>query len=470
MTTPLAAPRVLIIDDEEDLLRIYRLQLAQAGITDVHCFQSAAEALEMVTQNTVDLILLDLSLNGESGQDYLQHLKEKAPRIPVIIITGNQQIDTAVACMKAGAYNYLTKPVETTRLNTTVANALEWIGIQNENQQLKEGLLTGHPKNEKPFASIITHNTHMLNLLTYAEVVAGSPKPVLITGESGTGKELLARGIHQAGPRAEAPYVVVNVAGLDDTMFSDTLFGHIRGAYTDAQTTRSGLIEQAANGTLVLDEMGELSPCNQIKLLRLLQENEYYRLGSDQPQKVRARFIAITNRDLKQRVRDGAFRADLYYRLTTHQLIIPPLRARTDDIPLLITLFIKKAAATLRVPPPRVSNRLFMQLCNNTYPGNVRELETLLFDAVTRYHHKGTIPNSLLKNREVYEHCTCKHKVQKGCHHYALRQHLPTLQQAREQLINEALERTDGNQAAAARMLGVSPQAISKFLLKKHQP
>ncbi len=461
--------RILILDDEQDALNSCRLILHQAGFSQVVCCTSSAEAFSALKGDAPSLILLDLMLNQEFGLRLIPGFLEHFPDAPIVMITGNQEADMAVACMKAGAHDYLVKPLDADRLVTTVRQVHAWRHVLRENERLKQGLLTGQPNRRDAFSEIITTDARMMNLFAYVEIIADSPKPVLITGESGTGKELLARALHQAGVRADHPMITVNVAGLDDQVFSDTLFGHVRGAYTGAHDARPGLIEKAEEGTLLLDEIGDLAAESQIKLLRLLQEGEYRALGSDSPRICRARIVAMTNQNLEERVQQGLFRSDLYYRLRVHHVQLPPLRERPGDIPLLIRHFIRRAADTLKCPQASVEPEAQGWLLQQRYPGNARELEAMLFDAVTRYLST-PIPCSYFEQRYAsvsgvpHPARSAVFSSSSGAHDYSDWTVLPTFQQARQLLIEEALNRTGGNQSAAARMLGVTPQAMNKHL------
>jgi DNA-binding NtrC family response regulator len=314
----------------------------------------------------------------------------------------------------------------------------------------------------------------MFAIFRYIEAIAPSPQPVLITGETGTGKELIAQALHRLSARA-GEFVAVNVAGLDDTMFSDTLFGHTRGAFTGAERARDGLITSTAEGTLFLDEIGDLAVASQVKLLRLLQDGTFYPLGADRPRRSRARIICATNCDVAQSVSAGTFRKDLYYRLRTHHLPLPPLRARTGDLPLLVQHFVDKAAQVLGKTAPTVPLALYQLLNTYHFPGNVRELEGLLFDAVAR--HQGTIL-SLHSIKEAIGSTpsgleTAPPAELSPALTTCFPERLPTLKEAEaalsEALITEALRRAGGNQGVAAGLLGISRQALNKRL-RHHQP
>lgn len=322
--------------------------------------------------------------------------------------------------------------------------------------------------NDIAFADIVTKNKKMLALLEYIRDVAVTLQPVLITGETGVGKELFAKAIHKASGLA-GKFVAVNVAGLDDTMFSDTLFGHERGAFTGADKVRHGLVMQAADGTLLLDEIGDLNPASQIKLLRLLEEGEYLTLGSDRPQHADFRLLASTNQDLWYLQRINQFRKDLNFRLRTHHIDIPPLRERKDDIPLLVEHFLADAARSLNINKPTPPESLFTLLASYHFPGNVREMRSMIFDALSR--HKGG-PLSL----DVFQtyldqdwHKSSDNNIQPVATNGSLQfpEKLPTIKEMAAMLVDEAMRRAKGNQTMAAGLLGITQQALSKRLNKK---
>ena len=460
---------VLLIDDEAYILQSYRIVLRRAGLKGLFC-HSAHEALEIIQTRSPDIILLDLTLkDGISGQELLPILREKVPEAPVIIISGNQDIGLAVECMKRGAHDYLSKPIDGERLTTTILRTLEWRTATSENKQLKKALLQTKSHRDSFAEGIVTRDHHMLNLLAYADIVAQTPEPVLITGASGVGKEMFARAIHNMGS-GKRPWMAVNVTALDDDMFTDALFGHRRGAFTGAHQSRAGMLEKAAGGTLLLDEIGDLSMASQAKLLRLIQEKEYQPVGSDSVKRAECRIIVTTNRSLEERMNAGAFRSDLYYRLHVHHIHIPPLSERRNDIPLIAEHFVQKAAGILGVQAPALGDAVKRMLKNMDFPGNARQLEALIFDAVTRY--KDTpIPTELLTTlhrapaaARPTERTPMPHEQVTA---FSAFQILPTISQARLELIDEAVRRSGDNCSAAARMLGITPQALHKHLKKQ---
>ncbi len=464
MTTP-AYPRfpLLIVDDEEDVLQSYKTTLRFNRIDNFELCNDSCQVMGLLDRNTYSAMVLDLFMPHVTGQELLKGIREKHPEIMVIVVTGSNDVATAVECMKRGAYDYLVKPVDDSRLLTSLRNAIELSELRQENSALRAHMLAaGVVRQPELFASIVTVSESIRSIFSYIEAIAASPSPVLITGESGTGKELFARALHAASGRG-GKFVPVNVGGLDDTMFSDTLFGHRKGAFTGADAERGGLVEQAAGGTLFLDEIGALQTMSQIKLLRLLQEGEYYPLGSDSVKTAEASVIAATNENLDTRMRDGVFRNDLYYRLLTHHIHVPPLRERAGDIAVLAERFVHDAAAALGKASPAVPPKIIASLRQCRFPGNVRELQALVFDAVTR------CPGEELDD-SCFETYTRTHGCKPVDAGTDLSQPLevmmvggiPKLKDIEEYLIEKALEKAGNNQTIAAQMLGVSQSTLSR--------
>jgi two-component system, NtrC family, nitrogen regulation response regulator GlnG len=319
MTIPATSLPVLLVDDEPQLLRAASLALRSGGITHVLERSDSRMVLPLLAEQSVGAVVVDLSMPHLSGQALLAAISADYPEIPVIVMTGSTGLDTAIDCMKCGAVDYLVKPTEAHRLCTAVRKALETRALRTELLSLKDTLLTARAARHPAFAEFATQSRRMLSIFRYLEAVAPSPQPVLITGETGTGKELIARAIHAMSGRRDA-LVAVNVAGLDDGLFSDTLFGHTRGAFTSAEHGRDGMVHSAREGTLFLDEIGDLAPASQVRMLRLLQDGTYYPVGSDQLRRSRARIVVATNRDVLRDVAAGRFRRDLYDRLHTHHV------------------------------------------------------------------------------------------------------------------------------------------------------
>ncbi|MCS7164450.1 MAG: sigma-54 dependent transcriptional regulator [Thermodesulfovibrio sp.] len=462
---------VAIVDDEEEALYSYSLILKQAGVKDIVLIKDPRELPIILKERTFSILLLDLSMPHISGFDLLKYLSVEYPEIPVIIITAIKDIETAVECMKTGACDYLVKPIEKNKLISSIKKALEINRLKEEISGLKHRLIEDKLEQEDAFSEIITVNQKMRGIFKYIEVISKTDQPVLITGETGTGKELIARAIHKISDK-KGEFVAVNVAGLDDTMFSDTLFGHKKGAFTGAFSNREGLISRAKGGTLFLDEIGDLSEASQLKLLRVIQEKVYYPLGSDLPKHTDTRLIVATNKDINKMVADGKFRKDLFYRLKVHHIHLPPLRERKDDIPFLLEYFIEEAALSLGKKPPKYPEELIILLMNYSFPGNIRELKMIVYDAVARTKSnflsldvfKNMIDISNAIDREL------KSEIIKFYIQMRFPERLPTLKEMEEILIIEALRRAKNNQGIAASMLGITRQALNKRLHKKRNP
>ena len=452
---------VLIVDDEHATVNSFELILTSGGISNIMRCHDSRQVMGIMDQHPVDVVLLDLVMPHLTGEELLEQIKDTHPDIEALIITGIDTVDSAVNCMQLGAFDYLVKPVDENRLVSTVSRAIEMRRLKRENSNLHNGFLSDSLDHPEAFDHLVAQDPHMLRVFKYVEAVAASGQPVLITGESGTGKELVAQALQRLST-PERPFVPVNVAGLDDTVFSDTLFGHLKGAFTGAQGVRAGLVEQAAQGCLFLDEIGDLSPASQVKLLRLIQEREYLPLGADMPKPAEARVIAATHCDLQASRDKGKFRDDLFYRLCIHHIRIPPLRERPDDIPLLAEHFVRMAAQDLDREPPAIPARLLARLAAYAFPGNVRELKSMIFDGVSKCGGD-TLPLSSFRDRLPSGAMTARpNNTFSG--ELTFPDPLPTLTQASDTLVEEAMRRAGGKQTAAARMLGISQPALSKRL------
>jgi DNA-binding NtrC family response regulator len=457
--------RILAVDDEVAWLRSLRVTLQRAGIDNVVQCQDAREVPALLASQPVGLVLLDLNMPNVPGEELLTRLTAEHPEVPVIVISGMNQVETAVRCVKLGALDYYVKTAEEGRLVAGVARAIRMVELQRENREMGRRVLSGAVAHPEAFSAIVTRDRAMLAVFSYVEAVARSPHALLVEGESGVGKELIARAAHALSGR-KGPLVAVNVAGLDDAVFADTLFGHTRGAFTGAAEARPGMVEQAADGTLFLDEIGDLSTASQVKLLRLLQEGEYFPLGSDRAKRLQARVIVATHHDLAARQAAGTFRRDLYYRLAMHQLRIPPLRERRGDIPLLLDHFLEEAARSLGKKRPAVPKELPLLLGTYHFPGNVRELKAMVFDAVS-VHRERVLSMDQFK-RALERAGAAADRAADGAppqgNPFAAVEPLPTIHDAVELLVHEALSRSGGNQTIAARLLGITQSALSKRL------
>jgi DNA-binding NtrC family response regulator len=465
---------VLMVDDEENFLLTASVALKSAGIDPVWTISDSREVMPFLRQNQPGVIVLDLTMPHLTGRDLLPRVAKEHPGIPVVILTANDDIDMAVQCMREGARDYLVKPVEETRLIGSIRSQLDVVDLRQEMQTLKDSFLAGTPlEGSGAFDPIVTASERVKSLFAYVRAVAPSRHPVLISGETGTGKELFAQAVHEASGRA-GQYVAVNVAGLDDTHFTDTLFGHEKGAYTGAERARDGLVSAAADGTLFLDEIGDLAESSQVKLLRLLQERQYYPLGSDIAKPSRARIVVATNRSVHEMVRTGRFRKDLYFRLRTHEIQIPPLRERPEDLPLLIDHFLEKAAAAFGKKAPSYPKELVTLLRTCSFPGNVRELEGFIDDAVAR-HQSGVLSMDSFKAAMSLEQSIFgdgpvllpeKDSSPESTGRFSFIGSFPTIREVEEHLIDQALEQAEGNQTIAARMLGITRQTLNKRLTR----
>lgn len=454
--------KVLLVDDEYLTLQTFEMTLHYGGIKNTLRCQDSRKVMSILDSEPVAVAVIDLMMPFVSGQELLKMIGEEYPEIPVIIVTGTNELEIAVECMKDGAFDYMVKPVEDSRLCSGIKRALELRELVQENIALKDQILSDTLNHPEAFSDIITASPSMNSIFQYIEAIAMTSKPVLITGETGVGKELIARSIHRLSGR-KGNFVAVNISGFDDQTFADTLFGHKKGAFTGADTARKGLIREAREGTLFLDEIGELSSNSQVKLLRLLQENEFYPLGEDEPVKTDARVLAATNLDPLEIQDSEHFRPDLYYRLLTHHIHVPPLRERQMDLPLLIDFFLEKSAKSLDKKKPTPPDELYALLSTYHFPGNIRELESMIFDAVS-YHQSKKLSLDLFKKRIFGDENV---KIIKKFDHEKIFQELdqlPSIKEASQKLIHEALRRTGGNQTMASKLLGISQPSLSKRL------
>ena len=367
---------VLIIDDEEEIRESIEMLLNSEGISTASA-GDGVEGLKKVEDNFYDVVLLDLMLPGKSGMDVQKDIKRIDPTLPVVIITAIGALETAVTAIKEGSFDYIAKPWNNEKLLVVVGNAIKQRQLMSENVQLRRAL-----KERFGYANIIGKSEKILNVLELVTQVAGSRSTVLVQGESGTGKELIAKAIHLKSQRADRNFVPVNSGSMPVDLLESTLFGHVRGAFTSAIAAKKGLFEVADQGTIFFDEIGTIGPETQAKLLRVIQEKEFMRLGGIETIKVDARIIAATNVDLKRHVEEGRFREDLYYRLNVINIQLPPLRDRKEDIPALVEFFTKKYCEENGKPPYRFSSEALKVLMDYHWPGNVRELENVVERAV----------------------------------------------------------------------------------------
>ncbi len=463
---------IILVDDEQSELDAYSFLLQSMGLKRITTVKDSRRLLSVMEKHHTAIVFLDLNMPHKSGKEVLKELKEIYPHIPVIICTANSDIEMAVECLKLGAHDYLVKPINTETFGSALRNALEILALRNEVMTLKGFSFSRQLNDPKHFSKIITKNRVMTGLFHYIESIAASGQPVLVLGETGSGKELFARAIHDVSGHP-GKFVAVDVSGLDDTLFSDTLFGHKKGAFTGAEKDRTGLIEKAAQGTLFLDEIGDLNKTSQVKLLRLIQEGVYYPLGDDHPKKCQARIVTATNRKLSNPGgMEDEFRIDLYYRLSTHLIQIPPLRDRKEDIPLLTAYLADLASKSMLKAIVTISKSLLDLFSALPFPGNVRELKTYIYDAVAQCH-SGELSEHDIKNRLSIEPVRVKSEScpesdrDKKISIEGIFGQFPTLSKLTEYAIDKAMEASGNNQSKAAKVLGISKQALSKRLKKR---
>jgi two-component system response regulator HydG len=456
---------ILLVDDEP-LMRLSMVDALEAAGHDVHAAVSGTEGIEVIGRKTVDLVITDLRLPGADGLAVLKAAKEKAPETETLVITAHGSVETAVGAMKLGAFDYITKPFQMDELLLIVERVGRVVALRRENQELKAAL-----EDKFCFNGILGANSRMRAVLDKIKLVAATDSTVLIVGESGTGKELAANAVHQNSPRRDYPLIKVSCAALPETLLEAELFGHEKGAFTGALRQRRGRFEMANRGTLFLDEVGEISPIVQVKLLRVLQERTFERLGSNEAIEVDVRLVCATQKDLRREVAQGRFREDLFYRLNVVQIVIPPLRQRPEDI-LIIAEHVLEACST------RLNKKLrgFSQparelLLRYSYPGNVRELENMVERAVALGRERDMIQPADLCG---FQACPYLGGVpQESCGFCSegltgdrkkLHTALTSLATAREEFekayIVSVLERVEGSRTTASKILGLSRKAL----------
>jgi DNA-binding NtrC family response regulator len=369
-------PRILIVDDEEIVLRSCT-RILEGDQYHVESVLDPWEALRRIDENGYDVLVLDIMMPRIDGLEVLQHVKERHPDVDVIMMTGLSQIQTAVKAMKLGAFDYLSKPFDPDELKLVVDRAIERQRLLHENRTLKIEATSKYR-----FENIVGGSPQMQNVYRLIAKCAPTNCTVLITGESGTGKEMIARAIHYNSLRKDQPFVAVDCNTLSENLLESELFGHVKGAFTGAVSNKRGMFEMANNGTLFLDELGNIPMSTQAKLLRVIQEREFKPVGDTRSHTTNVRLLAATNRDPKAMVGEGTFREDLYYRLNVFPIHIPPLRERRDDIPALAFQFVKTFSEELQKPAPRFSDGAMSLLMNHEWPGNVRELQNAVHRAV----------------------------------------------------------------------------------------
>ncbi|MGA8868298.1 MAG: sigma-54 dependent transcriptional regulator [Candidatus Sulfotelmatobacter sp.] len=444
-------PRILIVEDEAKMRRLLELNLGEDGFATLSA-GDAESGLKLLRDNSVDLVVTDLKLPGMDGLEFLQAVKRQNAAMPVVVMTAFGSVETAVDAMKAGASDYVLKPFSLTEMRMVIHKELDVRSLREENRSLREALgkRFTHP-------NVVARSTKMQEVLSTVERVGPTNATVLLGGESGVGKDLIARAIHEKSRRASGPFVKINSTAIPENLLESELFGFEKGAFTGAVASKPGKFELADKGTLFLDEIGDVPPATQVKLLRVLQEREFERLGGTRTVKVDVRLIAATNRDLREALEQGTFREDLYYRLNVVPIDIAPLRERKEDIPDLANLFISRFRSDSGKAIEGISREAMQILVNYHWPGNVRELQNIIERACALAKGKvldaADIHLDLRAARATNDAGTF----------------LPagmTLEKWEDEMIQEALRRANGNKSQAARLLGLSRNALRYRLSK----
>jgi DNA-binding NtrC family response regulator len=444
--------RLLVVDDEPIALRNLERVLAKDGY-EVSTASSGQSALRQLRARAVDVVLTDLRMEKIDGLHVLRRCKEIDPDVEVILVTGYAAIETAIAAMKEGAYHYLAKPFKLDEVRKVVGEAVEKVALKRENRRLRENIESLTDRVE-----IVTQDPGMLRLLDTARDVTATDCNILVTGESGTGKELVARYIHRHSRRSAGVFLAINCGAFTEELLTSELFGHEKGAFTGAVARKKGLIEMADGGTLFLDEITEMSPAMQVRLLRVLQEREFIRVGGTEPVRVDVRFVAATNRNIKEAIASGDFRPDLYYRLNVVTLALPPLAERRDDIPMLAHFFLKRCSERMGRKVESISEEVMHLLSGYEFPGNVRELENVIERGVALA--KGDVLEVAYLPEDLRRMSLKVFRREDG--------RIPSLDDQERAYIQWVLKEVDGNRSRAAAILGIDRVSLWRKLKRYH--
>jgi two-component system response regulator PilR (NtrC family) len=453
--------RILVVDDESSMREMLGIMLRKEGF-DVVLTESRAQAAAVLAKGAVEMVITDVKLPDGDGIEILRHVKAAAPETVVVVMTAFGSTQTAVAALKLGAHDYLVKPFDVEELKVVVRNALEKKQLQEENLLLKAEFRSQHGLDR-----MVGVSPAMAALFNMVRSIASTGSTVMITGESGTGKELVAKAIHALSPRHDAPFVSINCGALPENLLESELFGHMKGAFTDAHQNKKGLFEAAHRGTLLLDEVGETLPSLQVKLLRVLQEKKIRRVGSTEEVEVDVRVVAATNRPLDRLVQEGRFREDLFYRLNVIPIRVPALRERREDVPLLANHFLERFGREMGKPVAKVSAEAMESLLRYSWPGNVRELENVIERAVALETSPAILPERLPDS--VRQGVAARRSSPDGALDtlapgFSLDQHLEALEAA---LVSRALAQAAGDRGSASQLLGISARSL-RYLIQKH--
>jgi DNA-binding NtrC family response regulator len=451
-------PSILVVEDEAKMRRLLELQLAEEGF-DARTAGDAETGLQLLGKESFDVVVTDFKLPGMSGLEFLHAVKRVNADLPVVIMTAYGTVESAVDAMKAGASDYVLKPFSLAELVLVIRKELATHQLRQENRDLREALGRRYE-----YKNIVARSDKMQAVLALVERVAPTNSTVLIGGESGVGKDLVARAIHEHSQRASGPFIKINSTAIPETLLESELFGYEKGAFSGASASKPGKFEMANNGTLFLDEIGDVPAATQVKLLRVLQDREFERLGSTKTQKVDVRLVAATNRDLRAALEEGTFREDLYYRLNVVAIDIPPLREHKEDIPALAEFFLQKSARESGKAVQGITSAAMKMLMDFHWPGNIRELQNVLERAVT------LSTGSTLDVGDIHIDAPMR-RAHADSGSAALPEGM-TLEQYEEELLREALKRANGNKSQAARALGLSRNALRYRLTKMgvHDP
>ena len=448
--------RVLVVDDEPSMRELLVIMLTKEGY-DVVTADSRASAAKALARGPVDMVITDVRLPDGDGMEILRHVKAAAPETAVVVMTAYGSTESAVGAMKLGAHDYLTKPFDVEELKIVVRGALENVRLQEENLRLKAEFRSRHG-----LEKILGVSRPMAALFDLVRSVAPTASTVLITGESGTGKELVAKAIHALSPRRDAPFVSINCGALPEILLESELFGHMKGAFTDAHQNKKGLFEAAHRGTLFLDEVGETPPAMQVKLLRALQEKRIRRVGGTDEAAVDVRVISATNIPLETLIREKRFREDLFYRLQVIPIRTPPLRERREDIPLLADHFLRKFGEEMGKSIAKISESALQLLIRHSWPGNVRELENVVERAVALETTAAILSERLPES--LRDPSVARPETVALGPGFSLDEHILGIER---DLLNKAIAAAGGDRSKAAELLGVTPRSL-RYLIQKH--
>jgi len=445
---------VLVVDDDDGLLLSIKATLVSSGLPEPALVSDSRKVMALMRDHSFQLVILDLMMPHLTGIEVLEKIKGAYPDSECVVVSANDEVATAVEAMSLGASDYLVKPLNSEKLIALVNRSLEKYSVQDELARFGRKKVFAELKNPQAFADMVAEDESMALIFHQVEAVAGTDYSVVINGESGTGKEMLARVIHRLSNRSKAPFYAVNMASFSKTIFEDEFFGHAKGAYTDASSDRRGFFEAAHGGTLFLDEITELDPSLQAKLLRVIEEREFYRLGSTEIRNVDVRIIAATNRDINEEIIKNRFRADLFYRINMYNIKIPPLRERKDDILPLAGHFLNIHTRSNHKKITGLAPDLAEKLLQSSFLGNVRELENIIAGAVLLERGK-TLTLASARNLLPYNGPERRKNVE-----------LLTLDELEKRHIKRVLEVTGGNRPKAAKILGINVSTVYRKLEK----